>query len=70
MCENVKSFGQLFFLLSEDQFGFRMNMDTRETILALRTIIEKLIRKDKPTYIAFVDIEKAFDKVTYNNRLL
>ncbi|VVC34843.1 Endonuclease/exonuclease/phosphatase,Reverse transcriptase domain [Cinara cedri] len=48
-------------ILSEDQFGFRKNMGTREAILALRIIIEKRIRKDKPTYIAFVDVEKAFD---------
>ncbi|KAL4084163.1 hypothetical protein QTP88_027996 [Uroleucon formosanum] len=42
-------------ILSEDQ----------EAILALRIIIEKRIRKDKPTYIAFVDIEKAFDNVNW-----
>jgi len=52
-------------ILSEDQFGFRKNMGTREAILALRIIIEKRIRKDKPTYIAFVDIEKAFDNVNW-----
>jgi len=33
-------------ILSEDQFGFRKNVGTREVILALRTIIEKKIRKD------------------------
>jgi hypothetical protein len=43
-------------ILLEDQFGFRKNMGTREAILALRIIIEIRIRKDKPTYIAFVDI--------------
>jgi len=52
-------------ILSEDQFGFRKNMGTREAILAKRIIIEKRIRKDKPTYIAFVDIEKAFDNVNW-----
>lgn len=50
-------------LLSVDQFGFRKNMGTREAILALRTIIGKRFRKDKPTNIAFVDIEKAFNNV-------
>lgn len=38
-------------------------MGTREAILALRTIIEKLIRKDKSTCINFVYIEKSFDDV-------
>jgi hypothetical protein len=40
-------------------------MGKREAILALRIIIEKRIRKDKPTYLAFVDIEKAFDNVNW-----
>lgn len=51
--------------LSEDQFGFRKNMGTREAILALRLIVEKRIRKNKSTFIAFVDIEKAFDNVNW-----
>lgn len=38
-------------------------MGTRKAILALRLIIEKRIRKDKSTFIAFVDTEKAFDNV-------
>jgi len=52
-------------ILSEDQFGFRKNVGIREAILALRIIIDKRIRKDKPTYIAIVDIEKAFDNVNW-----
>jgi|UniRef100_A0A2S2R9T8 ACT domain-containing protein len=40
-------------------------MGTREAILALRLILEKRIRKDKSTFIVFVDIEKAFDKVNW-----
>jgi hypothetical protein len=46
----------------DDQFGFIL-MYTRETILVLRLIVEKRIRKDKSTFIAFVDIEKVFDNV-------
>lgn len=49
--------------LSEERFEFRKNIDTSEAILALRTIIEKTICKDKETFIAFVDIEKEFDEV-------
>ena len=40
-------------------------MGTREEILALRLVVEKRIRKDKSTFIAFVDIEKAFDNVNW-----
>jgi len=51
--------------LAEDQFGFRRNRGTREAILLLRTVIGKRMRISKPTYIAFVDLEKAFDKVDW-----
>jgi hypothetical protein len=36
-----------------------------EEILAIRLIMEKRIRKDKSTIIAFVDIDKAFDNVNW-----
>lgn len=50
-------------LITEDQFGFRRGKGTREAILALRQVIEKQNRKRKTTFIAFVDLEKAFDNV-------
>lgn len=40
-------------------------MGTRVAILALKIITEKRTRKDKSTFIAFVDIDKAFDKVNW-----
>ena len=52
--------------LGEDQFGFRRNVGTREAILALRLIFEDRLRKGKPTFIAFVDLEKPFDNVDCN----
>src|SRR5436190_16121652 len=52
-------------MLSDDQFGFRNNRGTREAILALRTIIEERIKISKPIYMAFVDLEKAFDNVDW-----
>lgn len=52
-------------ILSKEQFGFRKNMGTREAILVLRLIIEKIILKDKSSFIAFIDIEKAFDNVNW-----
>lgn len=44
-------------------------MGTREAILALRLIAKKIIRKDKSTFIAFVDIEKAFDSVNWEKNV-
>lgn len=52
--------------LSKDQFGFRKNIGTREAILTLRVLIEKQIRRNKDTFIAFVDLEKAFDNVKWS----
>ncbi|HCF9438095.1 TPA: reverse transcriptase family protein, partial [Pseudomonas aeruginosa] len=52
--------------LGEDQFGFRRNVGTREAILTLRLILEDRLRKGKPTFLAFVDLEKAFDNVDWN----
>ena len=57
--------GKVEAMLTDDQFGFRKDRGTREAILALRNITEKRLRKDKDTYIAFVDMEKAFDKVVW-----
>ena len=52
--------------LSEDQFGFRRDVGTREAILTLRLILEDRIKKNRPTVLAFVDLEKAFDNVNWN----
>lgn len=52
-------------LLTEDQFGFRRGKGTREVILALRQVMKKQNRKMKTTYIAFVDLEKAFVNVKW-----
>jgi hypothetical protein len=34
---------------------------TREAILALTLVIEKRMWKEMPTYVAFVDLQKAFE---------
>ena len=52
--------------LADDQFGFRKNRGTREAILALRLVLEERYKKGRDTYMAFVDIEKAFDNVKWD----
>ncbi len=51
--------------IGEDQFGFRKGKGTREAILSLRIILEKRLKKGLNTYVAFVDLEKAFDNVEW-----
>ena len=53
-------------VLGEDQFGFRKSIGTREAILGLRLIVEGRLKKNKPIYLAFIDLEKAFDNVDWN----
>jgi hypothetical protein len=52
--------------LSENKFGFRRNGGTREAILCLRLLMEKMIHASKPLYIAFVVLEKALDDGEWN----
>ena len=49
--------------LSENQFGFRKNKGCSVAIFILRQLREKHIEWNKPRYMAFIDQEKAFDRV-------
>jgi len=62
--------GKVEQYLKNDQYGFRRQKGTREAILGLRVLIEKQIDRNKITYLAFIDLEKAFDKVNWNKMLL
>ena len=48
------------------QFGFMPGRGTTDTIFILRHIQEKYIGKNRNLYFAFVDLEKAFDRVPRN----
>ena len=45
------------------QFGFVPGQGTTDAIFILRQLQEKHLAANKPLYIAFVDLEKAFDRV-------
>lgn len=57
--------GKINEQLADDQFGFRKEKGTREAILALKQILERRIDVDLPTFVTFIDLEKAFDKVDW-----
>lgn len=49
--------------LSEAQMGFRKNRSCTDAIFTLRQLAERTIEFDKELHVAFVDQEKAFDRV-------
>ena len=49
--------------LSKNQFGIRKNKGCSDAICILRQLQEKHIEWNKPLYMAFIDQEKAFDRV-------
>ena len=50
--------------IRENQFGFRPGMSTTEPVFALRQLQEKCREKNKDLHMVFVDLEKAFDRIT------
>ncbi|KAI8429179.1 hypothetical protein MSG28_007716 [Choristoneura fumiferana] len=51
--------------IAPEQAGFVKGKGTREQILIVRQIIEKAKEFNRPTYICFVDYQKAFDSVKW-----
>lgn len=52
--------------MSEAQHGFRENRGTHDCIFALTEHIKMRKREGKQTYVAYLDIKKAYDKVNRN----
>ena len=50
-------------VIDEMQFGFMTGRSTTDAIFILRQLQEKYLGKKKNLYFAFVDLEKAFDRV-------
>ena len=49
--------------IDEMQFGFCPGKGTTHAIFIVRQVQEKFLGKQKKLWIAFVDLEKAFDRV-------
>lgn len=52
--------------ISDSQFGFRADMGTREALVAINILIQKVLDVNKDVYACFIDFEKAFDKVQHD----
>ena len=51
--------------ISEEQFGFKKDCGTRNAIFVLRILAERSIEMQVDIHMAFVDYEKAFDRVNH-----
>ena len=49
--------------INEQQYGFMSGKETTDAMFALRMLIEKYRKGQKELYCAFVDIDKAYDRV-------
>ena len=58
-----------YFLISKEQFGFMPDRGTRNAILCLRVIAERLLNHQQKLFVCFIDFVKAFDKVRHNEVL-
>ena len=50
-------------VLSEEQTGFRRGRGTTDAIFTLRIALEKRWEFNQPVHLAFIDLEKAYDRV-------
>ena len=49
--------------ISQEQFGFMPERSTTDAIFIARQLMEKYREKRRPCYLAFLDLEKAFDRL-------
>ena len=49
--------------IDDSQFGFVPGRGTTDAIFVVRQLQEKYLSANKRLYMAFVDLEKAFDRV-------
>ena len=57
------------FLISKEQFGCMPDRCTRNAILCLTVIAERLLKHQQKLFVSFIDFLKAFDKVRHNEVL-
>ena len=59
----IESLLRMMVNINAMQFGFMPGKGTTDAIFIVRQVQEKFLEKKKPLYYAFVDLEKAFDRV-------
>ena len=51
-------------ILPESQCGFRSSCSTVDMVFSLRQLQEKCVEQQRPLYVVFIDLTKAFDSVS------
>ena len=59
----LNNFSEEYRLIKENQFGFRQNYSTIDNIFTLFSFFQIIKLKKRKLFCAFIDFEKAFDKV-------
>ena len=54
--------------IAEQQFGFMPGKSTTDAIFCVRMLLEKWIEGQKAVHCAFIDLEKAYDRVSVEKR--
>jgi hypothetical protein len=52
--------------ITENQFCFMLGRSTIETIFLIKQLIERCREQKKDLHMVFIDLEKAYDKVSRN----
>jgi len=50
-------------ILKPEQFGFRPNFRTKDSLLIFQQLLNKYTKQQNKLYVGFIDYEKAFDGV-------
>jgi hypothetical protein len=51
---------------TKNQFGYMPERSTMEAIFLIRQLMERCMEQKKDMHMIFIDLEKAYDKVTRN----
>lgn len=55
--------------LRKEQAGFRLSEECNAQVATLKEIAGRRANENKPTYVAFIDLQKAFDMIPHNGML-
>ena len=53
----------LSYITIREQQGFRKNRSTIDAVFVVRQVVKKAIEYNKPSYLCFIDLTKAFDRI-------